>query len=56
MKMGDANHSDSRINGNLKIFRKPAGMIQPGKGTLHNPSPGELLPLMRSDFFRKVNP
>ena len=55
MEMGDFNHSLSRREGNLIIFAETSGMVEPGEGTFDHPSPRELFPLMRFDFFRNVN-
>ena len=44
--MGNANHGDSGINGNLKVLGKSAGMVKPGEGTFYHPAPREFLPLM----------
>ena len=30
-------------------------MIEPGKGTFHNPAPREFFPLVRLDFLRNIN-
>ena len=53
--MGDFNHSLSRREGNLIIFAETSGMVEPGEGTFDHPSPRELFPLMRFDFFRNIN-
>ena len=55
MEMGDFNHSLSRREGNLIIFAEASGMVEPGEGTFDHPSPRELFPLMRFDFFRNIN-
>ena len=55
MEMGDFNHSLSRREGNLIIFAETSGMVEPGEGTFDHPSPRELFPLMRFDFFRNIN-
>lgn len=41
-------------NGNLKIFGKTTGSIHPSKSSLHNPTPGKLLPFTWFDFLRNV--
>ncbi len=55
MEMGDFNYSLSRREGNLIIFAEASGMVEPGEGTFDHPSPRELFPLMRFDFFRNIN-
>ena len=51
------NHSHRLIggNGNFIIFAEATGMIDPGEGVFHHPSPRELFPLMRLDFLWNIN-
>lgn len=53
--MGDHNHSHSRRDRNFIVFAEASGMVEPGKGTLNDPAPRELFPLMRFDPFRYVH-
>lgn len=49
--MGDFDHRLSGRDGNLIIFAKGSGMIEPREGALNHPSPREFLPWMGLDFL-----
>ena len=51
MGMGNFDHRLSGGKGNLVIFAETPGMVEPGKGAFHHPSPREFFPLVRLDFF-----
>jgi len=53
--MRNYDHSLSRRDGNLIIFTKASGMIEPREGTFNHPAPREFLPLMGLDFLRNIN-
>ncbi len=44
----------SGTSGNLKILGKTAGTVEPGQGTLHDPSLRQNLPF-RFDAYRDIN-
>ena len=54
MKSGNQANGTGGTNGKLKVFDKTAGIVEPGQGTLHDPSCGQNLPF-RFDAHRGIN-
>ena len=55
MGMRNFNHSLFRRDGNLIIFTEPSGVIEPGKGAFHQPTPREFFPLMGLNLLRNIH-
>ena len=53
--MGNNDHSLSRRDRNFIIFTEASGVVKPGEGTFHHPTPGKFLPLVRLDFLWNIN-
>ena len=54
MAMRNDNHGDGGIGCNLIVFAEAAGMVKPPKSALRDPTPAELFPRARLDFFGNI--
>ena len=53
--MRNDNHSGGGIGRNLIIFAKAAGMVHPSESAFRYPTPAELFPCVRFDFFGNIH-